>query len=337
MPAERPAALAITWSVPTGSSAPSDRARDMARVLGGEPLLVYPMGGQGAARKLARYAISMPVTFFTVLRRRPRAVVAQNPPMFCAFAAFLGAKVLRVPFVLDSHPGGFGLQGDTLSLRLQPLLRWMVPRAQATLVTEATLHAKVEGWGGAGIVFHEAPPTWSIPPRATKPTGPLTVFYVGTFQRDEPTPIVFEAATQLPDVQFVVTGDTALADPALLRAAPANVTFCGWLHPAEYIAALEAADIVLVLTTEPTSVARSGYDAVWANRPLVISDTEAARDAFPFATFTENDGAALAEALSTTIDDVAGQFASAIPAREAAESGWVKQRAALKRAAGQQP
>ena len=48
----------------------------------------------------------------------------------------------------------------------------------------------------------------------------------------------------------------------------------------DYVAAIERADLVVSLTEEPTSVMRSGCEAVWAQRPLLVSDSPATREAF---------------------------------------------------------
>ena len=73
------------------------------------------------------------------------------------------------------HPGGFGLQGDRVSAQLQGVHRAVAARARAVLVTDAALAARVDAWGGRGLVFHEAPGEISAtpaPPLAPRPAVP---------------------------------------------------------------------------------------------------------------------------------------------------------------------
>ncbi len=90
----------------------------------------------------------------------------------------------------------------------------------------------------------------------------------------------------------------------MLAGAPSNVRLTGYLGPEEFDAALARADVVLALTTEPTSVMRAAFEAVDARRPLVVSDYSAVTDTFPYATPTANDGPSIATAVSRVVDDL---------------------------------
>jgi len=58
---------------------------------------------------------------------------------------------------------------------------------------------------------------------------------------------------------------------------------------------------VLALSTEPTSVPRTAYEAVWAGRVPVVSDWPHLRALFPCATPARNDAAGLAAAIRTAL------------------------------------
>ena len=57
------------------------------------------------------------------------------------------------------------------------------------------------------------------------------------------------------------------------------------------------ADVVICLTTEPGSVMRAAYEAVYARRPLIISGWPIAHDLFPFAVHVDNGTTQLADAI----------------------------------------
>jgi len=92
----------------------------------------------------------------------------------------------------------------------------------------------------------------------------------------------------------------------VLAAAPDNVHFVGYLGPEEYRTAIEQADVVVALTTEPTSIVRAGYEAVYARRPLVISNWAPGIDAFPLAAASENEPEALAAAFDVVVIETVG-------------------------------
>lgn len=316
----------VAWT-----SAP-ERAREIAAALGGLSFCHYPLGHVRAITPL-RYVFSAILTAAFLARRRPRAVIVTNPPIFPALIALVYARLVRVPVLLDSHPGGFGLQGDRLSAKMQPVVRWVARRADATLVTERSLQERVEGWGGRGQIVHEAPPEWDrsqTPARGETPE----VLFVCTFGRDEPVSAFVEAAGQLPEVAFKVTGDLRKAPDGLAEAAPANVSFVGFLRGRDYPAALASADLIVVLTTEPTSVVKAGYEAVYAERPLLLSDWSAGREAFPLSAFAHNSSTALARGISAALENIEAMRSRTQEARLRQETRWTEQRQALEQLIG---
>lgn len=316
----------VAWT-----SAP-ERAREIAAALGGEAFCHYPLGHVKAVAPL-RYVVSGVLTCWFLARRRPQAVIVTNPPIFPALIVLTYARVTRKPMLLDSHPGGFGLQGDRLSARMQPVVRWVSRRAQATLVTEESLKARVEEWGGHGQIVHEAPPEWDRPPSSARGAIP-EVLFVCTFSPDEPVEVLVEAARALPDIAFKVTGDLRKAPPGLVGAAPPNVKFVGFLRGQDYTAALASGDLIVVLTTEPTSIVKAGYEAVYAERPLLLSDWPASREAFPHAAFAANRSPGLASAIRAALVEQESMHAQAAAARERQELRWAQQRQALERLIG---
>lgn len=325
--AARPRAAFIAWT-PIGG-----RAHEIAEALRGEAAVFYSLGRARGAAKLVRYLVSLAQTALYLARRRPRAVLVTNPPIFPGLLALAYGRLARAPVLLDSHPGGFGLQGDRVSARLQPLHRWLAPRVDAVLVAEDTLAERVRGWGGRAEVVHEAPPTWTSTPHRA-PTPPLTVLFVSIFAADEPVEVALDAARRLPEVRFRITGETAKAPPGLLAGSPANVEWTGFLAAEDYRQALADAHLVLALTTEPTSVVRAGYEATWAGRPLLVSDSPAARAAFPEAVHVANDGASIAAGVQRARAGYA-ELAARLPVARARQSErWERQRTVLEALVG---
>lgn len=279
----------------------AERSAEVASACGGHARCIYLPAL--AARPLVplRYAISAVLTVAHLARCRPAAVIVTNPPLVAAFVVRLCARACGSAFLLDTHPAGFGAQGDGVSARLQPAHRWLARRATCSLVTCDTWVRHLATWGAKAMVLHEAPPRWSLPAgtEASDPPGGRrsrpTVVFAGSFGGDEPMDVVLDAARRCPDVDLVVTGDVRRGDRRLLTSAPANVTFTGFLDQPRYVRALVEADVVVVLSREPTSVMRAAYEAVWACRPLVVTDTPTTRELFPTAVHVANSATGLSD------------------------------------------
>lgn len=280
----------ISWGAVAG------RHAEISEALGGEARCFFPKGQAHRPAVVVRYLLSAAGTAWHLVRRRPRVVVVTNPPVPAAWFTAVCARAVGAAVILDSHPGGFGAQGDRVARRLQWVHRRLVRRAAGVIVSDDTWSDQVRAWGGTPVVVHEAP----IGDAATPPSpGPrLSVLVVGNFHRDEPIDAVLDAAGRLPECDFLVTGELSRCAPERRAAAPANVQFVGFLDPVCYRAALHDCDAVVTLTTEPTSVMRAAYEGVYAGRPVVVSDWPLARSLFPFAVHSPNDASGLAAAIA---------------------------------------
>ncbi len=312
--------LFVAWGAVPGRSA------EIAAELQGTSMCFFPPGTRRPP-VLVRWVLSALRTLAALLSRRPDVVVVTNPPIFAPLVAFACAKVRGARVIMDSHPGGFGAQGDRVAARVQFLHRWLAARVDAVLVTEDSWSEVVRGWGGRPLVVHEAPAGWHQAPTARHER--LQALVVGRFGPDEPLEAVFAAARAAPQCDFLLTGDPATCPERLRRSAGANVRFVGYLDAERYQKAVVESDVVVTLTTEPTSVMRAAYEAVYAGRPLVVSDWPVARRLFGHAHFAINDGPSLAGALLALDADYATAAAATTEARRAQLARWSAQRAAL--------
>ena len=272
----RPVVSFLAWTPIQGRSA------EIAAALGGEAHVVYHPRLVHRSLVPLRYFLSSLVTVAYLIRRRPLAVIVTNPPLLPGLISSAYCTWHKSPIVLDSHPGGFGAQGDRVSQRLQLVHRWLARRVSANMVTDEHWVKQLAEWGAKGLVIHEAPPIWSVEPARVPDHRPVVLF-VGTFGGDEPIDVVFDTARSCPELDIRVTGDPRHCPPDLLERLPENVQLLGFLAVPEYAAAVQDADLVLTLSTEPTSVMRAAYEAVYVGRPLTLSDWPGLRALFPYA------------------------------------------------------
>lgn len=329
--ARRPSVAFVAWT-PIGG-----RSEEIAAALGGEARCFYDDRRRfGKLSVVARYLRSSRDTARYLRRRRPDAVIATNPPLLPGLIAWAYARRTGARVALDSHPGGFGLQGDRVSALLQPLHRWLARRVATTLVTDDRLAQRVRDWGGRADILHEAPMAFDGAPRETL-RGRPRVLFVCIFQRDEPVAEVIEAARRLPELDVEITGDLGRCPPDLRAGAPPNVRFTGFLTGKRYESAVLDADVVLALTTEPSSVVRAGYEAVYARRPLVVTDWPASREVFPHAVHVPNQAAGIAAGLRRAVaehDRLTDEGPAALALQR---SRWDEQLAALRRRLTESP
>ncbi len=326
----RPAVGFVAWSRVSG------REVEIAEALGGQARCFYPWWLGRRASTPLRYAVSAFGTIAYLARHRPRAVIATNPPIFPGLLALAYGRLAGAPVLLDSHPSAFGRKGDRLSARLLPLHAWLTRQVTATLVTTQDWVGQVSAWGGSGQIVHEAPSGWSQTRPRALPARPVVLF-AGVFAADEPVAELMEAARRLPAVELQVTGDLRRCPPALRAVAPENVTFLGFLAGPEYRQAVERADVVLALTTEPTSVMRAAYEAVYAGRPLVVSDWPVLEALFPHAVHVGNHADGIAAGLSEALRRHA-ELVAACPAAAAVQrERWERQLTALSDLVGANP
>lgn len=317
----RPALAFVSWGAVAGRSA------EIAQEIGGEARCFYPPGSSRRPPVLVRYMLSALRTGGYLLRRRPRVVIVTNPPIIAGLVTYGYALCIGARLVLDTHPGGFGAQGDRMAARLQGPHRWLARRAGLCLVTDDAWRLELEAWGAPGLVVHEAPGDW----RHTQPERHprLKILYVGRFAADEPAWAVIGAAALVPQCDVIVTGDLGSCPPELLRGAPPNVTFVGFLDADDYRAVVQDADAVLTLTTEPASVMRAGYEAVYAGRPLLLSDWPINRELFPYAAHVANTIAGVASGLREVDAHYDGYMATTGAALDLQGARWQGQREKL--------
>jgi len=313
---------AIAW-------APSEsRPRALVSALGGEARAFFDFRLVWRPLVPLRYAISAGRTLAYLARRRPKAVIAQAPPVPAALLAWVYGRLSGAPVVIDSHPAAFAMETARVDKLMLPLLRWLARRSAGLIVTTPELARRVDAWGGRPLIVHE-------PPIAVAPApAPDGVLFVSTFAPDEPLEAVLEAARALPDVHFRVTGDVR-RKPLGLRA-PDNVEWVGYLRGESYWRTLARSAVILSLTKRRQAVLRSAYEAVYALRPLIVSGWPHMEELFPYATHVTNDAQSIAAGVRRAL--ASGADSSALDsARELQLARWRDQLTALRTAIGERP
>jgi glycosyltransferase involved in cell wall biosynthesis len=251
------------------------RSEQLAAALGLQLHLIHRLRYRAPLYAPVKYPVLMAETWRLLARARPQVVFVQNPPPLLPLLVLAFAARHPLRLVVDHHTAAFSRAWAWLG-RLRP---WVVRQAVVNLVTNEHWQEAIRVWGGKALILDDVPAEFPAGKRYPLPIG-ANVAMVSSFAPDEPLAIMPDVARFLPDVHFHVTGDKRRAPTDLLRAAPPNLRFTGFLPDERYFGLLRAVDAVLVLTTRDHTNQRGGCEAVWLGQPLVVSDWPVLRRAF---------------------------------------------------------
>jgi glycosyltransferase involved in cell wall biosynthesis len=251
------------------------RSQVFAREMGCRLYLIHHLRFQTPAYAPFKYVLQTIHTILVLLRERPRVIHAANPPFVCGLVVAGYCLLSRTKYVLDHHTGAF-----------HRIWRWALPvqkllsrHAASNIVVNLHWANIVHTWGGHTTVLVD--PFSDLPlgsPYAVKKG--FNMVYVNTFAPDEPLSAVIDAAAQLPDIQFYITGDLQKASKNFLKELPPNVFYTGFLPDDQYIGLLRAGDAIMALSTWDYTLQEGGCEAISVGKPLVTSDWPYLREVF---------------------------------------------------------
>ncbi len=276
------------------------RSDAIAEALGGESHLIHYLSFKKPLYAPVKYVMQTIVTIARLWRDAPEMVIVAVPPIFAALPVLAYARLRGIRCFIDAHTGVFTHKRWRW---LEPLHRAVFRAADGVIVTGEHLKGVAESWGARALIIGDVPvelPAGSPP----TPCSGARVVVINTFSVDEPIEEVLNAASQLPDVKFFITGDTQYAQPDWITERPGNVCYTGFVSEDEYAGLLHAADLIVVLTTDDHTMQRGGYEAMSLGKPLVTSDWGILRETFSRGTVhVENTAAEIARGIEKALAD----------------------------------
>jgi hypothetical protein len=275
-----------------------------------------------------RYPRSIAGTLSVLAHSKPAGIIVQNPSMVLAFVAVLWGRLTRTPVVVDRHTTfqlnrAYRLSPRDATFRL--LSRLTLRAADLTIVTNDYLAEIVRRHGGRPFILQDKLPSmvdsgahWAPPPHTR------TIFLISSFGDDEPLEAVLGAIELVKgrNVHLYVSGNLKNAPPHLVRAAPVNVTFTGYLPDGDFTALLKGVDAVMVLTTADYTMLCGCYEAVAAEQALITSGTSVLRDYFQGAIFVDNTPESIAAAVGLPDEEIAACQTRMRVLKDALRTAW---------------
>ncbi len=273
------------------------RSDAIARLLGGVSKMVYAVKfGSRPATVWLKYLVQMFMTWKLLKRERPSVVLVMVPPVFICVPVYLYCKIFRAGYITDTHTAAF-----TMS-RWKPLLflnAWFYRRALTNIVTNAHLARQVESWKAPFLVIGDLPVRFEKI-KAFPVNDRFTVAVICSYNPDEPLEEIWQAARELPQVDFFVTGKVKDAPPRLVNNKPENVRLTDFLALDLYAGLVRDSHAVMVLTTRDHTMQRGAYEAMALGTPVITSDWPLLRETFSKgALFVDNTPQSIAHAVRT--------------------------------------
>jgi len=246
-----------------------------------------------------RYFTAMLQTFFTLLKERPGVLIVPSPSVFLAFFSALAKPMFNYKLVIDLHTLCIDLKGIKKFIR-DFLNDYSLQYGNIVIVTNEPYKNKIKEKTDKKIfVLPDKIPDFNYELKKIPLKGKYNILFVCTFSEDEPWKDVIESAKFLDNDTVIYISGKNKPDKNNI---PSNVILTGFLPDEDYQNLLRSVDIIMVLTNKEDCMVCGAYEAVAAEKPLILSDKKVLREYFDKGTvFTENNSKSIAESVNLTI------------------------------------
>jgi glycosyltransferase involved in cell wall biosynthesis len=233
-----------------------------------------------------KYLLQAFKTVSILLQEKPNIVLVQNPPIFLPLLVLLFGKIYGIKLIIDSHTAAF------LSFPWQQFIflhKYVSRRAAVTIVTNKGLADIVNTWKAKVCILTTIPSIEKFGDNDIESKNVTKIVCVCSFSADEPILEIIEAARDISNVKFIITGDSSRLSTAIIERSPVNVVFTGFLKRKDYISLLQSANGIIDLTTRDFTLLDGGQEAVALEVPLITSNWPVLQDYFNKGTvYTQN-------------------------------------------------
>ena len=256
-----------------------------------------------------RFLVQSWKTWRFLERERPQAVMVQSPPIFALLVVAIWCELRgktrssgkRALYALDCHPATWYNPKWRWG---RPLMHLLSRRAAVTLCTNEGAQDILRVWKVRGFFLSDGIPNLSPPTGTIGSKGETRVGIIGSLDSDEPISEVFEAAQQLPQVTFYVTGNPERLGEKPLSKKPENIILTGFLRGGDYTSLLKNMHGLVILTNVTNALNCAAYEAVAMGKPTVVSDWLEMRHCFSRGfVYVNNTSEAIAEGIQKMLDE----------------------------------
>lgn len=215
-----------------------------------------------------KYVVATFKTISILRKDQPEVILVQNPPIFAIPAVWFYCIFTKAAFITDSHSAAFDRPLWTMFLWLYRILG---KRALVNIVHNKPLEERIKKWNLSSITIGDIPYFLETDLEYTFKPG-FNIVVVNTYADDEPVDEVITAASQLPEVNFYITGNLKFAPKNIVSKVSSNVFLTDFIAHKNYVALLKGCDAVVSLTTQDFTMQNGAYEAMELEKPLITSD-----------------------------------------------------------------
>jgi glycosyltransferase involved in cell wall biosynthesis len=266
-----------------------------------------------------KYILASFKTLLVLYKERPDIIFVMNPPVFAVLIVWLYCRVNKSKYVVDTHSGIFTAARWRFFL---PLYRFLAKQALMNMLHNKPQADEVAGWGAPSMVLEPGPIQTTTD--RTYPFRPgYNVVIISTYDEDEPVLEVIEAARQLPDINFYITGSLQRAPRDILKHTPANVLLTDFLAREDFLALLKGSDVAVCLTTANNTHQWGALEAMEFARPIITSDWPVLRNYFSKGTVhVDNTASSLVVAIQQIRSDHSSYLKGIENLRKEQRANW---------------
>lgn len=256
-----------------------------------------------------RYLELIPKTLNTLIKTKPRILFVQNPSIILALVACLARPIFGYTLVIDRHTN------FKLNYRHSWNIKWIGFHCISKLTNSLADVVLVTNKYLALLTGKQTRKTFVLPDRLPslpdniktkpKPAGTQALF-ICTFAEDEPFENVFQAASEFPEIIFLVTGNHKKVNSCITTNLPKNVKLLGFVSDLEYFSYLSSVDFTIILTNQEFTLNCGSYESISARKPMLLSNTHTIKSYFNQGSiYTDaDDPKAIAASLSKMTDQL---------------------------------
>ncbi|WP_224981912.1 glycosyltransferase family protein [Geomonas agri] len=270
-----------------------------------------------------RYFLCLYQTILLINKEKPKVVFGQNPSVLLALVLVMLKNIFGYFLVIDAHNAGiYPFEGKYSCVN--SVMKRFHSLADLVLVTNDKLKGELEKAGGKVFVLPDKVPMIASGKKKHL-DGKINVLFVCKFRDDEPYLEAFEAMRGVPgDFILYVTGKYNRVPAEVVAALPQNVRLIGFVPEQEYEAMLCSVDAVMDLTTRDNCLLCGAYEAVGAEKPMVLSRKKALQEYFTKGViYVDNTAEAIRDGLKTLNGDYPVLAVEIISLKKELETSWI--------------
>ncbi|MDL1978688.1 MAG: hypothetical protein LWX52_11435 [Deltaproteobacteria bacterium] len=257
--------------------------------------------------RIIRYIFSLVKTASVLLTEKPDVVIVQNPSIVLALFA-VSVKLTKVfvfKLIVDSHNVGV-YPFEEKKPFFNKIRDVIVRNADIIIVTNGELANFIRSIGGTPVVVEDPLPRLASDVTTKELKGKYNFLYICSYAADEPYWELIEAVRHIDNNIYVyMTGHPNFEVSSMADDLPRNLIVTGYLTSKEFDEMLFSVDAVIDLTNRENCLVCGAYEAVAAEKPLILSNTKVLKKYFHSGTvFASNTSCDIVRCIKLLVGDM---------------------------------